>query len=328
MATLYPWLTSAWNRLASALAQGRFPHALLITGQPGIGKGAFAGYLAQSLLCEARDKPCGHCKTCLLYQAGTHPDNSYITFEPLKSDPEKLSKTIGIDQVRALTEKLTLSRFGDGYKVAVINPADAMTRAAANSLLKTLEEPTDNTALVLVSSQPAKLPATIRSRCQRIQLSSSDSGTTLDWLSGQIGANKASACLELALGAPLAALELAEAGELEKRKEYFSELAAILQGRDNAIGVAQHWLKDDEMKGLSWMHSWLTDLVRLKVGGLKTDIRNVDLAEGLRGLAMQLESRKVFSLMDKVAMNLNMASGSLNQQLMTEDVLLSWAELG
>jgi len=82
------------------------------------------------------------------------------------------------------------------------------------------------------------------------------------------------------------------------------------------------------MKGLSWMHSWLTDLVRLKMGALKTDIRNVDLAEGLCGLAMQLESRKIFSLMDKVAMNLNMTSGSLNQQLMTEDVLLGWAELG
>lgn len=328
MTPLYPWLTSAWNRLASALAQGRFPHALLITGQAGIGKGAFAGYLAQSLLCEARDKPCGHCKACLLYQAGTHPDSSYLTFEPLKSDPEKLSKTIKIEQVRALTEKLALSRFGDGYKVAIINPADAMTHAAANSLLKTLEEPSDNTVLVLVSSQPAQLPATIRSRCQWLGLDTGDGRAAQSWLADEIGVIDARNCLSLSSGAPLAAHEMAVSGDLVSRKEYFAELAAILQGRDNAIVVAQHWLKDDEMKGLSWMYSWLTDLVRLKMSGLKADIRNVDLAEDLCGLAMQLESRKIFSLIDKVASNLSLASGSLNQQLMTEDVLLSWAELG
>ncbi len=326
MTRLYPWLLPSWQKLESALAQGRFPHALLLTGRAGTGKGDFAEHLAQSLLCESRDKPCGLCKACRLYMAGTHPDRFYLTLEANKKDPGKVSKTIKIEQVRGLTEKLALSRFGDQYKVAIINPADTMTHAAANSLLKTLEEPSDNTVLLLVSSQPAKLPATIRSRCQWLRLDTGDDKAALEWLTNEIGESDAGVCLSLSSGAPLAAHEMAVSGDLESRKEYFEGLAGILQGRDNAIAVTRRWLKDDEMKGLAWMHGWLADLVRLKMAGQEADIRNIDLPEGLQKLAMQLESRKLFGLMDKVAANLNLASGSLNQQLMTEDILLSWAE--
>lgn len=327
MTTLYPWLQSAWNRLASAQAQGRFPHALLLSGQPGVGKDDFSRHLAQSLLCESSDKPCSQCNACQLYLAGTHPDSSHLTFEPLKSDSEKLSKTIKIEQVRALVEKLTLSRFGDGFKVAIINPADAMTHAAANSLLKTLEEPSDNTVMVLVSSQPARLPATIRSRCQWLKLTTGDGEAGLQWLSSEIGETDARDCLGLSSGAPLAARAMATSGDLVLRREYFAGLVAILQESGNALSVAQRWLKGDEMKGLSWMYGWLADLTRLKMGGEQTTIRNVDLTNDLQKLARQVSGRKVFELMDKVAANLNRGSGSLNQQLMTEDILISWAAL-
>lgn len=326
MTTLFPWLQPAWNKIDSALAQGRFPHALLLTGQAGIGKSHFAEHLAQSLLCESKVKPCGQCKACQRYAARTHPDRYYLTLEPLKKDPEKLSKTIKIEQVRGLMEKLALSRFGDQHKVAIINPADTMTRAAANSLLKTLEEPSDNTVLLLVSSQPAKLPATIRSRCQWLRLNTGDGQAALEWLTHEIGESDARVCLSLSSAAPLAAREMAVSGDLQSRKDYFEGLAAILQGRENAIVVAERWIKGDEMRGLIWMHSWLTDLVRLKMTGQATNIRNIDLQEDLQRLVTRLESRKIFSLMDRVAANLNLASGSLNQQLMTEDILLNWAE--
>ena len=221
MTALYPWLEPYCASLASALEQGRIPHALLLSGQPGMGKRAFAGYIAALLLCESPtddNAPCGRCPGCVQYQAGTHADYFHVHPE-VDEKTGKESKAIKVDQIRELAEQLGLSSHRGGYKVALLNPAEAMNINASNSLLKTLEEPSDNTVLVLVCTHPAHLPPTIRSRCQQIRIAAPDRDAALQWLAGQLPGQDPAIYLQLANGAPLAALVQARDGSVEARRE-------------------------------------------------------------------------------------------------------------
>ena len=193
------WLWQYRERLNRTRLRGRLPHALLISGQEGIGKRVLAIQLAHSLLCEqpgADGQPCGQCAACGWLQAGTHPDLLWLL-------PEEAGKAIKVDQVRALTSELCMTSHAGRYKVAIIQPADAMNRNAANSLLKTLEEPTDNTLVVLLTALPGRLPATIRSRCQQLQVAVPDALSARQWLQDTgMEPGQAIGYLKLAHGAP------------------------------------------------------------------------------------------------------------------------------
>ena len=322
MLSTYPWLQAQWASLVATLHQGRFPHALLISGQPGTGKSVFATSLADFLLCEAasgRDAPCGRCSGCRLQSAGNHPD----FFRIVRGAD---ATAIKVDQIRALAEALSLSHHGHGWKVVTLDPADAMNINAANSLLKTLEEPTDNTLLLLVSQQPARLPATIRSRCQEIRIEIPDRETALGWLSERNAGPRSDIYLRLAGGAPLLALELAQGDVLEERQERFRLFAGMVSGREDPLAVAQHWARDQDFKGIRWVRDWLMDLLRIRMTGQTEGIRSIDLPDALKSLALQLDSRVMFTQLDTINRLLQHADSSLNRQLLTEDVLLAWAD--
>ena len=125
--SVLPWHTERFARLQALRAAGRLPHALLVSGPGGTGEDRFADALTQALLCTASPQaaPCGACAACTEYAAGTHPDAVTVT-------PEETGKAIGIDRIRELTGRLALTS-GGRAKVARIEPADAMTLAAANS---------------------------------------------------------------------------------------------------------------------------------------------------------------------------------------------------
>lgn len=318
----FPWLEPFWTRLTDAHRQRRLPHALLLTGQPGMGKAAFAEQLARLLLCQHPvngGAPCRQCTSCTLFAAGSNPDFFRVT-------PAEDSRVIKIDQVRELSENLALTSHGAGYKVAILIPADAMNVNAANSLLKTLEEPSDNTVLVLVSAQPARLPATIRSRCQELRLQAPDREMSARWLAQRYDGPSPEVYLTLANGAPLQALQLAQARALEERQHRFRALIAIQTGQESPLTVAQSWAADEELQGLRWMREWLMDMLRIRLGGETQGIQGVDLRDGLTGLARKLDSRVLFGLLDGVNRMLKLADSTLNRQMMMEDILLGWAE--
>ena len=321
MTDLYPWLEPCRLTIATALAQGRLPHALLLTGLPGLGKGVLADVIAQQLLCVAASPasgPCGRCTACAQLSAGTHPD--YI-----KVELEEDASVVKIDQIRSLAEKLSLSSHQGGYKVVTLNPADSMNINAANSLLKTLEEPSDNTVLVLVCERPSQLPATVRSRCQLLRVDVPGQEVALQWLAGQGIEGPAKTYLQMAHGAPLEALQQARVDSIKARREHFDSLVAILEGRAAPLTVAQAWAKDEDMQGIHWMRDWLMDLLRIAMTGQTGGVRSTDLLDGLTRLARKLDSRVLFTQLERVNRALRLTASSLNRQLLTEDILLAWA---
>jgi DNA polymerase-3 subunit delta' len=321
MTDLYPWLEPCRLTIATALAQGRLPHALLLTGLQGLGKGVLADAIARQLLCEAASTesgPCGRCSACIQIDAGTHPDY-------MKVGLEEDASVIKIDQIRMLAEKLSLSSHQGGYKVVTLDPADNMNVNAANSLLKTLEEPSDNTVLVLVCERPSQLPATVRSRCQQLRVDVPGQEVGIQWLAGQGITESAKVYLQMAHGAPLEALKQAQMDSLDARRGHFESLVAILEGRAAPLMVAQSWAKDEDMQGLRWMRDWLMDLLRIAMTGQTSGVRSVDLLDGLTRLARKLDSRVLFAQLERVNRVLGLTASSLNRQLLTEDILLAWA---
>lgn len=258
---LPPWLRSPWSALQGARRANRFPHALLLTGPQGVGKRLLVEALARSLLCprtDAQGFACGQCPDCLLLAAGTHPD--LIRVGP---DEETKSGEIRVDAIRALagTEGLTAHR--GGWKLILIDPAHRMNVSAANALLKTLEEPAPSTLMCLVSEQPSRLTATIRSRCQALRLPLPAEAEALAWLSPQVRGLDATTLLHLAHGAPLRALELADPERLAVRDKLFAGFVAVAQGQRDPLAEAAAWNESDPALLLDWLSGWLSDLLRL-----------------------------------------------------------------
>lgn len=222
LASLPPWLSAEAARLRAREASGRLPHALLLRGTPGIGKREFAHWFVEALLCRAPTAAgaCGRCASCNQLLAGAHPDYRLLA-------PDGTG--IRIDAVRDLLVWMQMAAPEGRWRIALLDGADTMNRAAANALLKTLEEPAERALLVLVADRPGILPATVRSRCQQTTLKLEDRALALDWLASRVGPGKTgpadasnaattaspvpAALLARAADAPYAALALAEAGQ-------------------------------------------------------------------------------------------------------------------
>ena len=316
-----PWYAEAWSRLQAQRAAGRLPHALLIHGPAGVGKGGLARLLAHGLLCEApgdQGRPCGACRACTLLAAGSHPDF-------LELVPEEPGKPIRIDAVRELGAALALASQYGGARVAVIDPADAMNTAACNSLLKTLEEPPPGTHLLLVSARPARLPATVRSRCQRLAVAPPAPEDARAWLVERLDDPAAApALLAAAGGAPLAALALAEnAGAVDAAFEALLELA---RGRRDPLALATDWAQEAGAM-LGWIYGWSADLVRLATAGADAPLRDPSRAEALQALAQRLDLEALHRWLDRLLEALGLADSTLNRQLLMEDLLLEWVKV-
>jgi DNA polymerase-3 subunit delta' len=245
---LSPWQQRAYERAAAAMDAGRLGHALLICGPAHLGKRAVANHLAYRALCRTRDaqgEPCGTCRSCRLFVAGTHPDFSVVSFV-MNKENTRLRTEVVIDQIRALSSSLSLTPQFGGAQVVIVDPADAVNAAALNALLKTLEEPQPNRYLWLVSSDPARLPATIRSRCQRLEFTLPPKEEALDWLQSQ-GYRPAVAAeaLVAARGHPGLADAWLREGGLDVRREVIRDLESLASGGASAAAMGQRWAADE-----------------------------------------------------------------------------------
>lgn len=319
----FPWQREPWTRLQRERAQSKLPHALLLTGAAGLGKLEFAHHLAQALLCTGgAEPPCGRCEGCRLYTAGSHPDYLEIA-------PEQDSDQIKVDQIRALVAFAGLSRHGGGYKVVLIAPAERLNRNAANSLLKTLEEPPAQSCIVLVSAHPSRLPATVRSRCQQVPFRPPARTEGEQWLSQELpGTEDLALLLSLGHGAPLAARGFAEAGLLAVRRSVFESLLGLRTGRITLGAAAKVCAPLDTALLLDWLISWLADVVRLCHCADTGYLDNPDLHQQLAGLAADADLQWVFRVLDHLLETKRVSEATLNPQLLIEDLLLAWTDIG
>ncbi|PLW68910.1 DNA polymerase III subunit delta' [Pseudohalioglobus lutimaris] len=196
-----PWHASVWSRFNRQLQDATLPHALMLAGPSHCGKARLALALSRLLLCKAPSGGlnCGECHACELSASGSHGDWRWL-------QPEEKSRNIKIDQVRDAVGFATRTSSFGARKVMVLAPADAMNANAANALLKSLEEPSPGTFLLLVCDQLHSVPATIRSRCQIVRLPGPELAVSLEWLDKATGDREESArLLELAEGMPLLA---------------------------------------------------------------------------------------------------------------------------
>jgi DNA polymerase-3 subunit delta' len=326
----YPWHRAALERLLAD--RERLPHALLVSGRAGIGKTAFARALGAGVLCEApRDGlACGACASCHWLSQGNHPDYREIVPEaaeddaegedaaPAKADKPK-SVVIKIDQIRAVADFIALSTHRSGFRVLLLHPAESMQPAAANALLKTLEEPPAHTLIVLVSDQPARLLATIRSRCRILGLVAPAQEQALEWLRAQ-GVPQPESALAAAGGAPLLARDLAEPAEAELRKRILNELAR--PGGADALQFAASVERGMVERLIYWMQTWVHDLVQAKLAGEVRHHREFAAALASRAKSSDLEA--LFALDRELASARRLASHPLNARLLAEHLLMAY----
>ncbi len=331
---IYPWQQTQWQQITRLLKSGRLPHAMILLGNQGLGKADFAMSLAHAVLCQqpaADFQACGSCKSCQLLAANTYPDLYHVKpSAPATSKSKNPVLSIRIDDIRVLCDKLNQTSQYGGYRVAILEQAEHLTISAANSLLKTLEEPGENILILLVTARPHRLPVTIRSRCQILRFSQPDESLSLSWLqqhkhtqttSDQRSKQTLRQALMLSHGSPLAALEQLQA--MEHHQVLAEAMTASISGK-NSLEYAAKLIKFPKVQTLEGMLSWASDLSRLQACGTGIEIVNEQDRTKLQALANRVNEQRLFRFYDQLNFSLLHSSISVNEQLLWENLLLSW----
>lgn len=324
MADTFPWQEDLWRRLGD---RAQYAHAYLLHGPAGIGKRQLAERLLARLLCQrpADGKACGECKGCLLLAAGTHPDL-------FRLEPEEADKAIRVDQVRELVGFVTQTAQLGGRKVVLLEPAEAMNLAAANALLKSLEEPSGNTVLLLISHQPSRLLPTIRSRCVQQACPMPDERQSLQWMAQALPALDASTrstLLALAGGSPLAAVRLHEADVLATRAQVVEAVKKLLKQQQAPSQIAESWNAVPLVLLFDWFCDWTQRVLRYRLASDEAGLGLDDMAKVIQYLGQKAPTTRVLALQDWLLEHrqkvLNKAN--LNRVLLLEALLVRWASL-
>lgn len=327
---IYPWQHKQWQHFNTLRSTDHLPHALLLTGSDGIGKKAFSDQLASSLLCEqvtAEGYACGVCKSCKVKKSGAHPDYS-------KVDLPEGKQQIPVDAIRSLGEFLTLSRSYPTYRVVQIHAADKMNVHAANSLLKSLEEPPPQTVMILVADHMTRLPATIRSRCQLLHMTPPLEQQALDWLAQQTMQHSPKQMLAIADGKPLLALSLdQDESMLTERKKFAMQLLEVLYQHRSVTEMAKSWQKSDLNTLLDWQLKWLQSAIRYQAlmdNNNQTPVNKFlqQIIDATRSTPSDRYESGLWSLYENLLRLKPMTDYPLNKQIFLESMLQSWRDIG
>ncbi|WP_313398779.1 DNA polymerase III subunit delta' [Acinetobacter variabilis] len=272
-AQIYPWQQQVWETLT-----GRFPklgHGLLFYGKKGCGKEAFAQQFLAWVLCLNRqpDGPCGECGSCQWLKADTHPNYVYISTD---EDNKKQNAKIKIEKIRDLLP--FVQQTVDGWRVIVIEPAEALNIASSNALLKTLEEPGENIVIILLADHYLKLPATIRSRLQHFALDRISSVQFSEYVETQLpeaGSSQQQLLMNLSNQMPLQAVEVAQSSWLPLRQEFMEDWKKLAIQKNMPMAIATKWNKSLSFGEFGQMFEYLlSDLICVK---LNQAVKNIDL---------------------------------------------------
>ncbi len=307
-----PWLANICDSLRRNRQADRLGHAMLLSGPGGIGKRALARWLATLYLTGRED---GESGPAWPVPPIGHPDGVWIR-------PEEGKRRISVDQIRELVADIGLTSHAGGGKAAVIEPANAMTLNAANSLLKTLEEPPGDALIVLVADTLSAMPPTVLSRCAVLRVPLPPPAAALDWLGGLGEDADWREALALAGGAPLRAVDLVRDGTAELPGRFREDLAQVLAGRLGPLEAAGRWAKPDPVFAIGWLEGLVRDLVRRRIGGAGQATTSLVPESVLQ----HMDTRNLFCYLDRLTRLRNQPGGSYNELLALESLLIPWAD--
>jgi DNA polymerase-3 subunit delta' len=324
VAEAYPWQEQLWQQLAG---RAQHAHAYLLHGPIGIGKRALAERLMASLLCQRPQglEACGQCKSCLLLAAGSHPDNYVL-------EPEEADKAIKVDQVRDLVSFVVQTAQMGGRKVVLIEPVESMNINAANALLKSLEEPSGNTILLLVSHQPSRLLPTVKSRCVQQACPLPSEEMSLAWLARALpecSEDERLELLSLAAGSPLAALSLQAQGVRDQRAQVVDGVKKLLKQQQSPTQLAEGWKDIPLLLLFDWFCDWSHLILRYQLTEDEQGLGLGDMRKVVQYLGQKSAQRKVLEIQDWILAQRQkvMSKANLNRVLLLEALLVQWAGL-
>ncbi|GAA0476727.1 MULTISPECIES: DNA polymerase III subunit delta' [Tatumella] len=319
----YPWLNSTYKNIISQHQAGRGHHALLIQALPGMGDSALVWGVSRWLMCSqpAGVKSCGQCHGCQLMTAHNHPDWYSLTAEKGKS-------SLGVDAIRQVTDKLYHFAQQGGAKVIYIPYAEQLTEAAANALLKTLEEPPADCWFFLCSRQPSALPATLRSRCMTLTLPVPAEQHSLQWLAAQTSQPQDNllTALRLAGGAPAAALEMFTGNQWEQRSKLCQGLGTSLP--DNCLALLPLLNHEDVALRIHWLMALLLDSVKYHQQNLRW-ITNIDQQPLVARLAEIISLPALHQSLSRWMQCRHhlLETPAVNHELLVTEALLDWEQM-
>lgn len=340
MGDIYSWQQEIWQKLT----QGRQfrSQALLLKGRKGIGKYEFARQLAQSLLCAApvaEQKACGNCLSCGWFEQNGHPNFCQVLPEALSIAPNErsekegneeksssagakksASQQISIEQIRKLTEFVYLTGHQSGYKIILIYPAEAMNSAAANALLKKLEEPPENVLFMLITHQAQHLLPTIRSRCQQIAMPVPDIAISVAWLK-QHHVDDPQGSLAAAGFSPLSAL-LFDKGENTAQYEQFIQYIGN-PNRLDPLFLAETLQPTDLSVTVDWLQKWCYDLISYRTTG-KNRYYPKQL-NTIRALSGEIDLLECIAFTRALNAKQQLSHHPLNPRLFLEEIFIDYA---
>ena len=314
-----PWQVSLWQQLYRCHQTGYLPHALLLTGQAGLGKTLFAKNFAKTLLCQqpVNQNACQHCRDCIWVAAGTHPDLCLLA-------PEKPGQGIKIDQIRDVIAKINHTSQA-AYKIIVINPAESLLLAASQALLKSLEEPSDRTLFILLTERIERLLPTIRSRCQSVRFLPPEKSLAKTWLAQQLPESTIIDKLyDLAAGAPLLAIRYAQQNYVAFYTDLLTALTQLLNHDRDPIQCAAYYVKTDTQQLLSTLLQIVSELLKCQLLNGYTAIE-----DAITPLATRISTDFLLQYLDEIMkLQASITKIALNPTLMLEDLFSRWALQG
>lgn len=341
---IFEWQKPLWRQLLGD--PQNLPHAMIMAGAEGLGKLAFAQAFAARLLCQQAglssdpdQMPCGQCASCTWLASGNHPDFRLIQpddkveegDEPVRPATNRRKQATGpikVEQIRHLTDFVFIGSHAQGKRIAILSPAEAMTAAAANALLKVLEEPPAGVYFILIVNSWQQLLPTIRSRCRKISFGRPDRELAQRWLTQQ-GVKSAAELLQLVGGAPLLAASWAEQGSLET---YRKTIEALTDEADDPVAMAAKWstlIKPEQGFDLPQLvesvQKWLFDLLLFKSAG---ELRYHEAwRKKLEVLAARVSETSLLSCYQDLLRIRAVARHPLNTQLFLEDLATRYLRL-
>lgn len=320
--------------LQNNLANGKVSHAYLFVGPRHLGKTLVAQNFINSLVCENLHQgkglvPCGQCQCCQQVANRLHPDIFWVERE-INEKKGKLKKNISIEQMRELQNKLSLHSFLNSYKVAVINEAESLNQEAANSLLKTLEEPTPKTVIILLATSIYSLPRTIVSRCQIIKFLPVSEKEIFEHLKSlKVERKKAKVLTALAAGLPGKAINYLKEPETytdfsQQIKQLIFLMQADINDRFKTVGELISGNDADALKDI--LVSWtkvLRDLILIK-NSIPSLISNLNLTSDLTKLAQNYKSDDLLKMVLGINLAKRYLAANVNPRLILENLVLTF----